>query len=126
MSTRRASYAVDIVVRSNRVRGKVVFLAYVFRGIAPVQCKAHYHISLTTCVRLLPRVDDIPSMRRNLQSSWDKRVEVTQTTMKTDLQLSLPIEVYILRLDVAMGNTLRVEVRKTLQYLPEATLDFAR
>jgi hypothetical protein len=57
-------------------------MAYVFREIALVQCKAHCHISLRTYVQLLPRVDDIPSMRRNLQSSWDERVEVTQTTMK--------------------------------------------
>jgi hypothetical protein len=40
--------------------------------------------------------------------------------------VTLVIEEYILRFEVAVGNTLRMEVGNSLQNLLEATLDFAR
>jgi hypothetical protein len=49
-----------------------------------------------------------------------------QTCHPTYLQLTLAIEEYILRLHVAVSNTLGVEVRNALQNLPEAALNFAR
>jgi hypothetical protein len=44
----------------------------------------------------------------------------------THLQVTLVIEEYILRFEVAVSNTLRMEVGNSLQDLLEATLDFAR
>jgi len=64
-------------------------------------------------------------MRRSLQSSRDKSRNGSILN-PTHLQLTLAIEEYILGLDIAVGNTLGVEVRNSQQYLPEATFDFTR